>query len=885
MALNEYRRKRDFAQTAEPAPRRAARGSRQPTFVIQLHHARSRHYDFRLEVDGVLKSWAVPKGPSLNPADKRLAVEVEDHPLAYAAFEGEIAAGNYGAGRVEIFDRGHWSTTGDAGAQLEQGRLQFELFGEKLRGTWNLIRTTRKRRQPEWLLIKGRDRHADELEADDLLERGAAPEPQAPSGRAAAPRSASAESDTSPGIALRRIVGRLAKLDGAVQAQLSPGPFAPELARLYPSPPEGDDWLHEVKWDGYRILCTIVDGQPTLWSRNALEWTGRLPSIVAALARLGVRTAQLDGELVTLVNGASDFNALQARLSGDNTGPLVYIVFDLIHLQGWSLANCALLDRKQILRSLLEMRRDPALQFSEHHRGAGRQAFDAAVENALEGIVCKRAASPYRAGRGDDWRKVKRVQSDEFAVVGFTPPKGSRNGFGSLLLAAAEADGSWRYVGRVGSGFSQSQLLDLTRTLKESRSKVPSARVAAMDATLRNAHWVEPDKVAEVYYRGIGNLGLLRQPSLKTLRMDKRAADLMHEATRRMQKEGGMSTAKRPPARTMGTGSAAPGRRAKPEAKAASSVRARQANVRRGKAVAQAPAAMALTHPERIVFPQDGISKNDVFNYYCQVMTRLLPPLRNKPLSIVRCPSGIGAQCFFQKHLTPGLKRVGRTRLKEESGRFAEYLFVDDAEGLLELVQFNAIEFHPWAAAVQDTEHAQYLVFDLDPAPDIAWLRVAAAALDVRDLLGKVGLRSFVRTSGGKGLHVVVPLNPPSSWDDAKKFSHALAQSFASSRPNEFVSVASKEQRGGRIFIDYLRNSRGATSVASYSLRARPGAPVATPLRWSELSKLPGGDAFTIHNVVARIKRLRDPWSEFSSVRQNLDKIREIGALNGWRAG
>ena len=883
MALSNYRRKRDFSRTREPPPRASPRRRGQATFVIQLHHARSRHYDFRLEVDGVLKSWAVPKGPSLNPADKRLAVQVEDHPLAYADFEGEISAGNYGAGKVQIFDRGTWASAADPEAQLEDGRLQFELFGEKLRGSWNLIRTARQRRQPEWLLIKSRDRYAEELEADDLVDAEASERPRPGRKRTALLSTAKDNSDSTRGASMRHIVARLDKLAGAVQTRLSPGPFAPELARLYPTPPEGDDWVHEVKWDGYRILCTIVDGQPSLWSRNAIEWTDRLPTVVAALARLGLEAAQLDGELVELIDGVSDFNALQARLSGERGGQLAYVAFDLLHLQGWSLAECALVDRKQVLQSVLELKPDPALQFSQHHLGGGKQAFDAAVAHSLEGIISKRAASAYRPGRGDDWRKVKRLQSDEFAIVGFTAPKGSRSGFGSLLLAAAQSDGSWRYVGRVGSGFSQSQLLELTRSLAESRSNAPTACVEAMDGTLRKAHWVEPDKVAEVYYRGIGNLGLLRQPSLKTLRVDKLAGDLMSEALR---KERGGPAGKRTRGKAVRAKSPPPARTTTPEAIPAGATSVRRVAVRRSKSGPGAAASpMALTHPERVVFPRDGITKNDVFNYYREVMPRLLPGLRNKPLSIVRCPSGTGSPCFFQKHLTPGLKRVGRVRLKEESGRFAEYLYVDDADGLLELVQFNAIEFHPWAAAVRDTDKTQYLVFDLDPAPDIPWLRVAAAALDVRDLLGKVGLRSFVRTTGGKGLHVVVPLNPASGWEEAKKFSHALAESFASSRPNEFVSVASKQQRSGRIFIDYLRNSRGATSVASYSLRARAGAPVALPLRWSELAKLPNAGTFTIHNVVARIKRLRDPWAEFFSVRQNLDRIREIGALTGWRSG
>lgn len=858
--LDEYQRKRDFRRTAEPAPGKSRKRKRQAIFVVQLHHARRRHYDFRLEADGVLKSWAVPKGPSFDPKTKRLAVEVEDHPLDYATFEGDIPAGNYGAGHVDIFDSGTWSSAGDVHAQLAKGHLEFELFGEKLRGAWHLIRTQRKTRQPEWLLIKRDDNYAGPTEADDLVGAAVVSKP--------AVRKAAKQTSrkSTPGervdkikrvdkTLMRRIVESAAALPAAVKARLSSGAFAPELARLAEAPPEGDDWLHEVKWDGYRLLTTIVAGRPTLWSRNALEWTSRLPDIVTALSALGLDTAQMDGELIVLGDGRSDFNALQAVLSGERLESLTYVLFDLIHLQGYALARCPLVERKQVLRTIMNLRKSPHLMYSDHHAGDGPAVFAHAVEHGLEGIMSKRGASPYRAGRGDDWRKVKQALSDEFAIVGYTPPKGSRAGFGSLLLAAAEKGGGWRYVGRVGSGFSQVQLGELAQELRRNELPRPSVRVETVDPLLRGAHWVEPEKVAEVYYRGIGNLGLLRQPSLKAIRADKTAADLVNEAAGRRRQEAAMPTGK------------------KSNASSARAIMPKPAVPERRKGAPPPPSgAVNLSHPERVVFPADGYTKRDVADYYSAVMPWFLPGVSGRPLSVVRCPDGIGGECFFQKHLTPGLKHVRSVRLKEESGKSGKYLFVDNAEAVLELVQFNALEFHPWAATVKDPDHADYIVFDLDPAPGVAWKRVTAAAVDVRDLLAGVGLTSFVRTTGGKGLHVVVPLQPAPPWAQAKDFAHAFSSSLAASRPDEFVAVATKNRRGGKIFVDYLRNARGATSVASYSLRSRPGAPVAVPLVWSELGKIKSADAFDIRSVPARLKRLRgDPWKGFESVRQNLE--------------
>ncbi len=845
-SLRDYQRKRDFSKTREPAADDGVAPDQRAIFVVQLHHASRRHFDFRLQVGDVLKSWAVPKGPSYDPQVKRLAVEVEDHPVSYASFEGDIEHG-YGKGHVDRFDAGVWTTTGDAEAQLQKGHLRFELFGQRLKGGWHLVRSGRKERQPAWFLIKAKDAFAGDVEADDLLDakmthstRAAA---KTPATKAAAKKSTARkkpipQEKKTPRARLARAAAALA---GARAAPASSDFFKPELARLRESPPKGEQWLHEVKWDGYRILAAIADGELNLWSRNALPWNHRLPDIAQSLASLGLHSARLDGELIALdAHGHSDFNALQQTLSGEAQLPLVYMLFDLPYLEGSDLSRVGLLQRKQLLQQLLA-HAPKHLAFSSHAIGDGEGAFRMATEQQLEGIVSKRVDSAYHAGRGDDWLKIKRLESDEFAVVGYTPPKGSRHGFGSLLLARPDPDvaNGWIYVGRVGTGFSDEQLRLLGKMIAGKGSRKPTVKLTAIDPLLRDASWVKPAAVAEVYYRGIGNKSLLRQPSLKTMRTDKTAADLADSDR------------------------AAPAPRGTPAAT-------------RRKSAGAKPEAIAITHPDRVVFPDDGYTKQDVADYYTSVMKWFLPGVVDRPTSVIRCPEGTAKACFFQKHMIQGLKHVGSARLKEESGAQATYIYPLDADSVIELVQFGALEFHPWGATVQQPDLADRVVFDLDPGDDVAWDRVVAAARLVRKLLAQLGLESFLRTTGGKGLHVVVPLNPACPWPQVKDFTHAFASTMAQAHPLEFIATASKSRRNGVIYVDYLRNSRGATSVASYSLRARSGAPVAVPLRWSELGKLKSGHDFDIRSTPKRLARLRsDPWAGIDEVRQGLDDLME----------
>lgn len=843
-SLRDYQRKRDFSRTREPPDNKPGKTERRSIFVVQLHHASRRHFDFRLQVGDVLKSWAVPKGPSYDPEVKRLAVEVEDHPVSYAGFEGDIEHG-YGKGHVDRFDTGVWTTEGDAEAQLQKGHLRFELFGKRLKGGWHLVRSGRKERQPAWFLIKAKDAFAGDVEADDLLDakmiRSTRAAAKSPATMAAAKKSIARKKPVPKGKKAPRL--RLAKaaaaLDGAREAPATNAFFKPELARLREFPPEGGQWLHEVKWDGYRILAAIADGEVKLWSRNALAWNDRLPDIVQSLESLGLHSARLDGELIALdPRGHSDFNGLQKTLSGEAQLPLVYMLFDLPYLEGSDLSRVSLLERKQLLQQLLA-HAPKHLAFSTHAIGDGEGAFRMATGQQLEGIISKRVDSAYRPGRGDDWLKIKRLESDEFAVVGYTPPKGRRSGFGSLLLARPDASvkNGWVYVGRVGTGFSDEQLRQLSKTIADKGSARPTVELTAVDPLLRGARWIEPAAVAEVYYRGIGNKNLLRQPSLKTMRTDKTAADLTDSdrAAARPAKRSPRDKSHKP---SVGT------------------------------------ADIEISHPDRVVYPDDGITKQEVADYYASVMTWFLPGVVGRPTSVIRCPEGTAKACFFQKHMIQGLKHVGSAKLKEESGAQATYIYPIDASSVIELVQFGALEFHPWGATIEQPDKADRVVFDLDPGEDVAWDRVVAAARLVRQLLSQLGLESFLRTTGGKGLHVVVPLNPGCPWPQVKGFAQGFASTLAQAHPLEFIATASKARRNGLIYVDYLRNSRGATSVASYSLRARPGAPVAMPLRWSELGKLKSGHDFDIHSAPKRLARLRaDPWAGMDELCQNLDEV------------
>jgi len=828
MALKEYRRKRNFKNTPEPS----GGGSRQKSliFVVQLHHASHRHYDFRLEWDGVLKSWAVPKGPSFDASVKRLAMEVEDHPISYATFEGDIPKGNYGAGHVDVFDHGTWEPEGSARDGLAKGDLKFTMHGDILRGSWVLVRTRRQGAKNQWLLIKHADGYSGPREADDFLDKKK-DQPLPPAKRAKVwPKEKKKTAD----IEADETAGERETITGEA--------FAPELCRTQTSAPAGDDWLHEVKWDGYRMLATFAKGKARLWSRNGIEWTHKLPELTQAIASLKLKSVQLDGEMIVLRDGRDDFNALQGRLSAENKDPALLILFDMPHLNGYSLRDLPLVQRKQLLEALLEEHDHPLLRFSAHQIGNGDAVFNEAVDAQREGIVSKRVNSGYVGTRNGDWVKVKGRPSDEFVVIGFTEPKGSRAGIGALLLAKPKGK-TLVYAGRVGTGFNDEMLRDLRKRLAKLTINEPQVDISILPAKDRyGAHWVKPQMVIEVFHQGIGGQGLLRQPAFKTIRVDKSVDDLGES----------------PRAKKAGT--------KKPLDKAAK------------KATAKKPAAkkstpLKVSHAERTVYGTAGITKGDVAAYYEAVAPRMLPELIDRPLSVLRCPNGAAAKCFVQKHVKPGMgDHIYPIRIEEED-EVREYISIRDVQGLLELVQMNVLEFHPWGAKADDVERCDRIVFDLDPHPTVEWKRVIAAARDMKTHLEKIGMESFVRTSGGKGLHVVVPLNPPCLWESVRHFTQSFAQAMTALRPKEYVAVMGERNREGRIFIDWLRNGRGATSVGSYSLRARERAGVAMPLSWAELGRIRSGDQFTIGNAVERIKSKRDPWEKITKLWQSLPEL------------
>lgn len=814
MGLDEYARKRRFGKTPEPRGEARRERAKRPIFVVQLHHARARHYDFRLEADGVLKSWAVPKGPSLRVGEKRLAVEVEDHPLEYADFAGDIPTGHYGAGHVDIFDHGVWSCDGDPLEGLAKGKLDFVLEGGKLRGGWKLIRTSKAAAKPQWLLLKRDDAFAADAEADDLLQADSPPLPQQiTAGQPRKSRRATPRGKDWKSRALALSGAR--PLEGSTE-------IAPQLASLKSKTPEGAGWLHELKWDGYRLLATINEGQVRLRSRNGLDWTAEHPAIVAALERLGVASASLDGELIALdAKGHDSFSALQQTLKGSARGDLRYVLFDLPTLAGIDLTRTRLEGRKALLAALLDAAgtSDP-LVYSEHVTSHGAEVFAASKQQGMEGIVSKAADAGYTPGRSHTWLKIKHAQSDEFVVVGLMPPQRSRVGFASLLLATRR-EGQLVYVGRVGTGFDDATLRGLAARLHPAIRKQPTVSLPPHVAfPAANVVWVKPELVVEIAFRGWGKEGLLRQASYQRLREDKRVDDV-------------------------GSGPAA-------------TVAARVKK--------EVPSMVTISSPDRVVYPGADITKQQVADYYAAIADWLLPEAANRPLSLLRCPEGIGDECFFQKHRAEAFgDSVHAVAITAKDGTTSDYMHVRDVDGLLALVQMGTLELHPWGSCVDDLEQPDRLVFDLDPGEGVPWKATIAAARDVRDRLEELGMQSFVRLTGGKGLHVVVPIVPGPTWQQAKTFCEGFADALATSAPDRYVATASKALRHGVVFIDWLRNTRGATSVANWSLRARPDAPVAVPLRWSELGRTRSGADYPLVRALRRANSLGgDPWEGFT---------------------
>ena len=860
MALEEYRRKRDFRKTPEPAGNSPARekATAPLSFVIQEHAARRLHYDFRLELDGVLKSWAVPKGPSLDPGEKRLAVQVEDHPLDYGGFEGIIPEGQYGGGTVLLWDRGNWVPKDpDPAAAYAKGMLKFELRGEKLHGNWALVRmggkAARERRQ-NWLLVKERDEEAVPHSGDAVVANNPL---SVETGRSldaiASDRDRVWDSRKGERTELRS-PGSIA---GARKGPM-PDNLKPQLATSVATAPEGPEWLHEIKYDGYRLFARIEHGKVRLITRNGLDWTAKFPELARAFERLPLDTGLIDGELVCLASdGTTNFSGLQDAISSGKTGALNFFAFDLLYRDGWEITGAALEDRKAALSEIIPLEAEGILRYSDHQAGEGLAVLRQASSLGLEGIVSKRRDAPYRPGRGTTWLKVKCRNRDEFVVVGFTDPEGRREGFGALLAGYYDPSGTLRYAGRVGTGFSAARLADLRKRLDALGASAPPV-VLPKDAPRKGVHWVRPALVAEVEFAGWTADSILRHASFQGLREDKDPREVVYDPS-----AGTAVPAMTPAAKRTHAAPPAP----EPSERA-----------RDGSLMFEG---VRLTHPDRVLYPEDGITKLDLARYYAAVGEWALPQLADRLLTLVRCTGGQGKPCFYQKHLGKGApEAIGHLDILEE-GATEAYPVVKDLAGLVGLVQMDVLEIHPWGSTAEKLETPDRVTFDLDPDEGLPWPRVTEAALGIREALAAIGLQSFAKTTGGKGLHVVVPLQPKLGWDEVKNFTKWVADQIVAQSPEAFTANQSKRARRGRIYIDYLRNSRGATAIGAYSPRARPGAPVSTPLFWEEVEKNVRPEGFTVATVPQRLAALEtDPWAEIGGLRQSISAAvrRRIGS-------
>ncbi|MCW5719584.1 MAG: DNA ligase D [Devosia sp.] len=832
--LKDYKAKRNFARTREPAG--AAPRAGQPErggFVVQKHDATRLHYDFRLELDGVLKSWAITKGPSNNPADKRLAVRVEDHPLEYGTFEGTIPEDEYGGGTVMLWDRGRWEPIGDPHQGLAQGELKFRLFGERMKGEYVLVhmkgRDTKRRAGPDrenWLLIKHRDPHA--RDKDTLASRFTR---SVASGRdfAGIASGGNPRKETEmPADAVWHSDPEQAERAGhktSTSAAAKPGRtplFQPvQLATLVDSVPAGDGWLFEMKYDGYRCLAAIDGDAVRLYTRNGLDWTEKFGALVEPLQRLKLRAALIDGEICAFDSkGRTDFTTLKTVLA--HGGRLEYFAFDLLELNGEDWSARPLFERKSALEKLLAgAGRTDQVHYSSHVAGHGQEVLDALGRDGHEGVIAKRAADPYRGDRTRSWLKIKHLKRQELVIGGWSPSK-RRKGFASLLVGAWEG-GDLVYRGRVGTGFTQEVLEEIGEKLQR-LERATSPFTDAPQEIASTARWVRPELVAEIAFAELTGDGMLRHPSFIGLREDKPAGEVSME---------------------------------------------KAANLDDGEAVAER-LGVRLTSPGRVVYPDQGITKAQLVAYYEDVAAAMLPHIENRPLSLVRCPQGRSRQCFFQKHDSGGFpEQLPSQPLVEKDGEKQDYFYLTDLAGLVAGTQMNVLEWHIWGSRFPAIETPDRLVFDIDPDEGLDFSAITSAAIDIADRLAALGLESYPLVSGGKGIHVVVPLKPDRSWPDIKAFCSAFAHQLAEKEPQRFTANLSKAQRKGRIFIDYLRNERGSTAICPWSVRSRPGAPVAVPVSWDEVPKLKQANGFSLADAAARAKG-KVAWPGYFDQRQTL---------------
>ena len=800
--IETYNRKRDFSKTAEPKGRKLK--GKGDSFVVQKHDASRLHWDFRLELDGVLKSWAVPKGPSVDPDDKRLAVRTEDHPLDYGTFEGVIPKGEYGGGTVMLWDHGRWvpEPGKDPSKTIEEGHLHFELEGERMKGEWVMFRLKGRPgdRQEPWMLKKVSDEFAKPEEGDALVEEGVT---SVTTGRTMAEIAAGGDVWHSSRKGQKK--GRTKRKAGTAPPKFQ----KPQLATLVDAVPTGNDWIHEYKYDGYRLLLSAGGGTATAWTRNGKDWTDKFRSIVKAAADLPAGCL-IDGEAVALGDdGKPDFQLLQATLKGGDAD-LAFYAFDLLVDQGKDIRKLPNLERKERLAALLKAVSPPII-YGDHVVGKGEALFDAICAEGGEGIISKKAGAPYRGERTKNWLKIKCIQRQEFVIIGWQASD-KRRGFRSLHLAAKEGR-KLTYAGKDGTGFNTAMIQDLSERMKPLAVDEPPAEVPR--AARRGSHWIEPQLVAEIAFTEFTSDGVLRHPSFIALREDKEANEVVREKSEHLPKSA--RKAEGPAAESFG---------------------------------------IKISNRDRVIYPGDKLTKGDLVDYYAAIEALMLVDTARRPISLVRCPQGRAKQCFFQKHDNGSMgEHVKQVPVKEKDGSVEDYLYVEDARGILACVQMGTIEFHGWGSRVKPLEKPDRLVFDLDPDVGLDFGKVKKAAVRLQALLADLGLVTFPMLTGGKGIHIIAPLDASVTWPKVKDFAERFSRAVAEAEPELFTANIRKNQRKGRIFLDWLRNQRGATAVMPYSARAREGAPVAAPIAWQELDDYKGGNAFTIRDADELLKR------------------------------
>jgi bifunctional non-homologous end joining protein LigD len=803
--IETYNKKRDFAKTKEPRGRRLK--GKGDSFVVQKHDASRLHWDFRLELDGVLKSWAVPKGPSLDPGENRLAMRTEDHPLDYGGFEGTIPNGEYGGGTVMLWDQGRWipDPRKDPSKTIDEGHLHFTLEGDRMKGEWVMFRLKPKpgERAEPWMLKKVTDDFADPGDGDALVDNCVT---SLTTGRTMAEIAAGEDE-------WRSNRGGQKGGRGKREASKAPPPFEePQLATLVDEVPPGSEWVHEYKYDGYRLLLSVGDGVATAWTRKGLDWSDKFKALVKAAARLPAGCL-IDGEAVALDDdGKPSFQLLQATLKDRRGANLAYYAFDLLTDRGEDIRKLSNIERKERLAALLEGVSPPIL-YGDHVIGRGGALLKEVCKQGGEGIVSKKASAAYSGTRTRNWLKVKCIQRQEFVIIGWSESD-KRLGFRALLLAAKDG-GKLTYVGKVGTGFNAKLIQELMGRMEPLAIDKMPVEVPRPDR--KGAHWIEPKLVAEINFSEFTDDGILRHPSFVALREDKPAKDVVKEVPKHLS-----------------------AKEAKPKRS-------------RSKKTALASAedfGIEISSPERVIFPELKLTKKDLADYYAAVEPLIMVDAANRPMTLIRCPGGRTGECFFQKHdkgtFGPHVKHIP---IEESNGAVEDYLYFDDIRGLLASVQMGTVEFHGWGSKVEKVECPDRLVFDLDPDVGLDFNKVKTAAVRLKALLEDLGLKSFPLLSGGKGIHVVVPLDQSTDWPMVKSFAERFSRAISEAEPQTFTANIRKVQRKGRIFLDWLRNQRGATAVMPYSARAREGAPVSAPIAWEELDRYDSGHHFGIRDA------------------------------------